>query len=131
MSTMSKTRAFISFASEDARIRDLFIGQGKHPDTPWEIHDWSLHEPFSEEWKTQTRARIKQCHVVIQLVGPLTAQAEGAIWEVNCGLEEGKKAFGVWISKDNHGLIPSCFKANNIIDWTWDGVAKMIAQAVA
>jgi hypothetical protein len=27
---VSKLRAFISFAVEDARIRDLFIGQGKH-----------------------------------------------------------------------------------------------------
>ncbi len=55
---MKKVRAFISFAAEDDRIRDLFIGQGKLPDTPWNIADWSLHEPFSEKWKTQTRPRM-------------------------------------------------------------------------
>jgi hypothetical protein len=43
-------RAFISFAVEDARIRDLFAGQGKYSDTPWEIAVWSLHIPFSEKW---------------------------------------------------------------------------------
>ncbi len=67
--------------------------------------------------------------MVIQLVGLNTHRAEGAIWEVNCGFEEGLRAFGVWISKTSRGPIPSCFKANNIIDWTWDGVGEMIRKA--
>jgi hypothetical protein len=128
---LNKVRAFISFAAEDAWARDLFIGQGKHTDTPWAIADWSLHEPFTERWKTQTRPRIRQCDVVIQLVGLETYKAEGAIWEVTCGMDEGLRAFGVWISKDKHGPIPSCFKANNIIDWTWVGVGDMIEKATA
>ncbi len=128
---MKKVRAFISFAAEDDRIRDLFIGQGKLPDTPWNIADWSLHEPFSEKWKTQTRPRIKGCDVAIQLVGLKTYLAQGAIWEIGCALQEGVPVFGVWISKTDRGSIPSCFKANNIIDWTWDGVAEMIRKATS
>ena len=124
-----KVRAFVSFAVEDGSARDLFIGQGKHPDTPWEIADWSLHEPFSEKWKTQARARIRRCAVVIQLVGAKTYQADGAIWEVECAKQEGIPAFGVWTSKTNRGSVPSCFKPNNIIDWTWDGVGQMIKKA--
>ncbi len=126
---MAKARAFISFAKEDERIRDLFVGQGKNPNNPWEIADWSLHEPFSEKWKTQTRPRIRRCDVVIQLVGAQTYKADGAIWEVECAKQEGVPAFGVWISSTNHGPVPSCFTANNIIDWTWDGVAEMIRKA--
>jgi hypothetical protein len=126
----SKARAFISFAAEDARIRDLFIGQGKLPATPWNIADWSAHEPFSERWKTQMRSRIKRCQVLIQLIGLTTYQADGAIWEVECAKQEGVPSFGVWISKDRHGPIPSCFNANNIIDWTWPSVNDMIRRAV-
>jgi len=128
---MKKVRAFISFAAEDDRIRDLFIGQGKLPDTPWNIADWSLHEPFAEKWKTQARARSKGCDVAIQLVGLKTYLAQGAIWEIGCALQEGVPVFGVWISKTDRGSIPSCFKANNIIDWTWDGVAEMIRKATS
>ncbi len=128
---MAKARAFISFAAEDAWARDLFIGQGKHPDTPWEIADWSRHEPFTERWKTQMRQRIKQCHVVIQLVSKNTPRAEGAIWEVNCAKEEGIPAFGVWVTQDAQNVVPSCFSASNIIKWTWDGVAKTIDKALA
>jgi len=126
---MAKTPAFISFAKEDERIRDLFVGQGKHPDTPWEITDFSLHEPFSERWKTQTRPRIARCKIVIQLVGKLTHKADGAIWEVNCGLEEKVPAFGVWISKDDHGPVPPCFEAKHIIEWTWAGIGQMMQHA--
>ncbi len=113
---MKKVRAFISL---------------KLPDTPWNIADWSLHEPFSEKWKTQTRPRIKGCDVAIQLVGLKTYLAQGAIWEIGCALQEGVPVFGVWISKTDRGSIPSCFKANNIIDWTWDGVAEMIRKATS
>lgn len=126
---MAKARSFISFAAEDSWARDMFVGQSKLPATPWEIVDLSLHEPFSERWKTQTRPRIKGCDVVIQLVGVNTYTADGAIWEVECGKQEGVPCFGVWISKTERGPVPSCFASNNIIDWTWDGVDSMIIQA--
>jgi len=126
---MAKIPAFVSFAIEDAGYRDLFVGQGKHPDTPWEIIDWSAHERFDERWKTQMRPRISRCRVVILLVGKTTYSAEGALWEVQCGFEEGIPAFGVWVSKVDRGPVPSCFRPENIIDWTWDGVARIIRQA--
>jgi hypothetical protein len=126
---MQKTPTFISFAAEDSRIRDLFVGQGKHSDTPWEITDWSAHEAFDERWKTQMRSRIKRCRVVIMLIGKMTYQAEGAIWEVKCGFEEGIAAFGVWISKTERGPVPPCLNPNSIIEWTWAGVGEMIAKA--
>lgn len=126
---MAKIPTFISFAKEDERIRDLFIGQGNHPDTPWNIADWSLHEPFNDSWKTQTRSRIKRCKVTIQLVGHSTCQSDGALWEVNCSTEEGIPAFGVWIYKEGPRHIPPCFQANNIINWTWEGIGRMISKA--
>jgi hypothetical protein len=126
---MAKVPAFISFAMEDARIRDLFVGQGKHSDTPWEITDWSAREAFDDRWKTRMRPRISRCRVVILLVGKTTHQAEGALWEVRCGLEEGVPAFGVWISKTERGPVPACLSANSIIEWTWAGVGEMIHKA--
>lgn len=125
---MAKPRAFISFAAEDARFRDLFVGQGKLDETPWEVADWSLHEPFTSSWKTQTRARIKRTHVLIMLVGAKTYLAEGAIWEVNCAREEEIPVFGVRISKKYPCPRPSCLKDLALIDWTWDGIARIIKK---
>ncbi len=90
-----RVRAFISFAAEDERIRDLFVGQGKLTETPWEIADWSIHEPFTEKWKTQARERIRRTDVVIMLVGKNTWAAEGAIWEVNCGTGDHRDCLAV------------------------------------
>lgn len=128
---MPKARTFISFAAEDAWARDLFVGQGKLPATPWEIVDLSLHEPFTDSWKTRTRSRIKGCDIVLQLLGVGTYRADGAIWEVECAKQEGVPSFGVWISKTERGPVPSCFASNNVIDWTWDDVDNMIRQALA
>lgn len=127
---MAKVPMFISFASEGERIRDLFVGQGRRPDTPWEIVDRSAHESFDERWKTQMCSRIKKCHVVILLLERTTYAAEGAIWELNCGLRGGIPAFGVWISKQSRWPVPSCLRPENIIDGTWEGVRNMIRKAV-
>jgi hypothetical protein len=124
-----RVEAFISFAAEDAFARDLFVGQSKHPDTPWNIKDASLHEPFSSKWKTKTRPRITACDVLILLVGPTTHRANGALWEVNCATSEGVPTFGVWISTNNRGPVPPCIQSHEIIDWKWDEIGRLIRKA--
>ena len=127
---MVQARVFISFAAEDSWARDLFVGQSRHPDTPWEIVDLSLHQPFSERWKTQTRPRIKGCDVVIQLISPSTYKADGVVREVECARQEGIPVFGVWIDKDKKGRFPGCFASSDVIEWTWDGVGRRIDLAL-
>ncbi len=42
-------RAFVSFDYDnDSSLRDLLIGQSKHSDTNFELHDWSVKEPFAK-----------------------------------------------------------------------------------
>ena len=56
---MAKT-VFIAFASENARIRDLFVGQRLHTGTPFEWTDMSVKEPYSSAWKDRVRTRIRR-----------------------------------------------------------------------
>lgn len=126
---MAKKRAFVSFDYDnDVRYRDFLIGQAKNPDSPIEIDDWSLKYAFDEKWKTQCRQRIKNTHIVIMLVGENTHKAQGAIWEVNCAKQEGVPVFGVYINKDDKGIIPSSLKGAPVIEWTWDGIAKKVKE---
>jgi hypothetical protein len=129
-SAAAKPRAFISFAAEDAQARDLFVGQSRHPDTPWELADFSLHEPFENAWKTQTKPRIKGCDVVIALIGKGTHQAQGALWEIETAKQLGVPVFGVHISKDDKGKLPGCMFGIPVIHWKWEGIAKQIKKAV-
>ncbi len=45
-------RIFTSFDYDhDAFLRTALVGQSKHEDTPFEICDWSVKEPFTGDWK--------------------------------------------------------------------------------
>ncbi len=125
---MAKKRVFISFDYDDVRYRDFLIGQAKNPNSPMEIEDWSLREPFDEKWKTQCRERIKKVDVVLQLVGKNTHKAKGAVWEVKCAKEEGIPVFGVYIDKNDKGKIPESLSGSRVINWSWDGIANMVKR---
>ena len=121
---------FISFAADDARIRDLLIGQSKHPDVTWKMRDRSLHEPFDNAWRTKTKEIIAQSDALIALVGKDTHRAEGAIWEIKTALTLGVPVFGVHISKDDKGTVPACLKGNPVIVWSREGIARELEKAL-
>ena len=123
---MAKIRTFISFAKEDKTYRDLLVGQAKNPNSPIEIADWSVQEPFDEKWKTQCRERIKKTRLMIMLIGKQTYKAEGACWEVATAKEEGIPVFGVHITKHDKGQIPKELSGKSVIEWTWDGIANLV-----
>jgi hypothetical protein len=45
----------------DEFLRTALVGQSKHEDTPFEICDWSVKEPFTGDWKK--KARPDDCHL--------------------------------------------------------------------
>ena len=126
----AKPRAFISFAVEDEAARNLFVGQSRHSDTPFELADFSLHKPFDSAWKTQTRPRIKGCDVVVVLIGDGTHAAEGVLWEIKAAKEENVPLFGVYIDKADKGRMPGSLFGIPIVNWTWDGIAKQMRKAM-
>ena len=51
-------RVFISFDFDhDEELRDALVGQARNPDSPFEIADWSVHEPFDDNWRQRVRVR--------------------------------------------------------------------------
>lgn len=126
----SQPGAFISFAAEDANIRDLFVGQSKHPDASWKLKDRSLHEPFSTAWKTQTKEIIQSSDVLIALIGEDTHRADGATWEIKTAIDLGIPVFGVYISKKRQGKVPECLKGYHVIAWSQKGIAQELERAL-
>lgn len=122
----TKNRIFISFAAEDARSRDLLVGQARNEDSPFEFVDMSVKEPWDEAWKTRCRSRIRSCDGVIVLIGQGTYAASGACWEMQCANDEKIPMLGVHISKDRKGPVPTELSGKNVIEWTWPGIAAFI-----
>ena len=118
-------RVFIAFAIEDRGDRDLFVGQRLNSASPVEFIDYSVHEPWSNEWKEKCRARIRSSAGVIALTSSNLRQATGALWEIQCAIEERKPLIGVR-THHNDMYVPEILVSRTVIPWTWDGVASFV-----
>jgi len=121
----NKKRVFVSFAVEDKQYRDLLGGHSQLGNCPIEYADFSVKEPWDNSWKTRCRQRIKGCDAVIALLSKNTQAADGARWEIKCGIEEAVPVLGVYIHQDDDYTPPELV-GKKPIRWTWDGVANFI-----
>lgn len=119
-------RIFTSFAIEDVRLRDLFVGQARHEKVPYELVDMSVKQPWDSEWKLKCRTRIKSCNGVIVLITQHLKNADGALWEIKCAKEEGKPILGVYVGGANSLDSPIELYGINKVNWTWGNIADFV-----
>jgi hypothetical protein len=120
-------RAFISFDYDnDARLKDLLVGQAKHPDTPFSIADWSIKEA-SPGWKNEARRRIRASDVLIVLCGHDTHNAVGVAHELRIAQEEGIDYFLLAGYNNGTSTRPTTAKSTDeIYNWTWENLKTLI-----
>lgn len=125
---MTKPRIFISFDFDnDSDLRDFLVGQSKHPDSPFEIENWSLKEPLTGDWKEKIRTRIRRCEQVIVLCGHKTDTATGVNVELRITQEERKPYFLLAGRKEGTNKKPSnALSTNKMYKWTWDNLKLLI-----
>ncbi len=119
-------RIFTSFAIEDEKMRDLFVGQARLERVPYELVDMSVKEPWSDSWKTRCRTKIKGCDGVVVLITKNLKQADGARWEIKCAKEEGIPVIGVYIGEANANDAPIELNGIKKITWAWPGIASFV-----
>lgn len=120
-------RIFISFAIEDIRHRDFLVGQARNSKTTFELFDMSVKEPWSDNWKTRCRTKIKGCDGIIALISKNTAKASGALFEVRCAKEEKVPVLGIYATRDNRPYtLPNEFAGVRVVDWTWENIKNFI-----
>lgn len=125
---MAKKRAFISFDYDnDADLKNLLVGQSRHPDTDFEIFDMSIKEAVATNWRENARRRIKGCNVVIVICGNYTHNASGVSTELNIAREESVPYFLLWGRKENNCTKPqSALPSDKIYNWTWDNLKALV-----
>jgi hypothetical protein len=125
-------RAFCAFDYDhDSALRELLFGQSKHPDTNFEMHNWSVKEPFPERvWKERVQQRIRACDLVVVICGEHTHMATGVDFELRTAQEQQKPYF--LLKGYAH---KSCFKppsaepTDELYNWTWDNL-KLLVRGV-
>jgi hypothetical protein len=120
-------RTFISFAIEDANLRDLLVGQGRNEKTPFSFVDMSVKEPWDSAWKTKCRTKIKGCDGVIGIITKNTPKATGQLWEIQCADEEGVPVLLIYgYSNDRPTILPAPVNGRRILTWSWPNIEAFL-----
>jgi len=120
-------RIFISFAIEDKFARDNLVFQAKQQTgTPFDFVDMSVKEPWSFQWKTNCREKIKGCDGLIAFISDNTINADGARWEIKCAYEENIPVLPVYVHDTGARRTPSELGDKRIYHWTWDTIKKFL-----
>lgn len=122
-------RIFISFAIEDKVLRDFLVGQKRNNNIDIDFTDYSVKEPWSSQWKTNCRVRIKSCAGVIGIITNNTPKADGQLWELKCGYEESKPTLLIHGSNDPNARLkikPKEIEGRLINNWTIENISSFL-----
>lgn len=124
---MAGTRVFISFDYDnDARQKDLLVGQSRSEDSPFVIVDWSIKQSEAN-WKVKARQRIRASEVVCVLCGHDTDTANGVAVELSIAQDEEKPYFLLAAYSDRCVKPVTAKATDKLYKWTWDNLKTLIA----
>ena len=125
---MPTRSAFISFDYDhDNELRGSLIAQAKNPGSPFNITDWSVKEPFDENWRKKVRDLIRRADLTIVICGEHTHDAKGVTAEVTIAQEEKKPYFLLKGRRKMTCKKPmSALKDDVIHPWNWEELRRLI-----
>jgi hypothetical protein len=126
---MVKKRVFISFDYDhDETLKVFLVGQSKHPDTPFDLADWSIKEHITGDWEKKARMRIRGIDVMAVICGEHTHIARGVNAELRIAQEENIPYFLLAGYADKICRRPTAAKqTDKLYRWTWDNLKSLIA----
>lgn len=125
---MALKRAFVSFDFDhDSDVKTLLIGQAKHPDSPFELADWSIKEAIDKNWEEHAHKRIRSVDVVIVLCGQHTHTAAGVAAELKIAQKEYVPYFFLAAYPNLNCTFPvGALASDKLYKWTWDNLKSLI-----
>lgn len=128
MAYVRKTKVFVSFDYDhDQDLKNLFLGQAKHDDTPFEITNVSVQEALLGDWKEKVRLKIRSAEQVAVICGEHTDTATGVTAEIRIAREEGKPYFLINGRGTSTAKWPIGVQSTDkMYRWTWDNVASLL-----
>jgi hypothetical protein len=123
-SNNKRKRIFVSFDFEnDKKLKDLFVGQTRNTQSPYDVADHSLKEAAPENsWEDKARKAIARSELVIVLVGEDTHKAHGVLKEIKMARDLGRKV--IQIKGRNSKKCPRVKGGGQLYKWNWDNIEK-------
>lgn len=127
---MAKTRVFVSFDYDnDVDLKNLFVGQAKNEDSPFDIADWSVKDA-SPSWRSDARRRIRASDVVAVICGQMTDTATGVSAELAIAQDEDTAYFLLKGRANQACKKPKAAKSSDkVYKWTWDNLKTLVGGA--
>lgn len=121
------TRLFVSFDYDhDFLLKQGLIAQSRLPDSPFEVHDWSIKEP-SSDWKEKARLRITRSDRVAVLCGHHTNIAVGVDIEIQLARQANIPYFLLAGYSTGVNRKPSAaLSTDKLYNWTWPNLKALI-----
>lgn len=121
-------RVFTAFDYDhDEGLKNLLVGQSRHDDSPFEMSDWSVKDPYPGDWKARVREKIRKVDQVIILCGEYTHIATGVSAELRIAQEEGKPYFLLKGYPDKTCTRPTtALTSDKMYRWTWENLKTLI-----
>jgi hypothetical protein len=122
-----KVRVFLSFDFDNDRsLRDLMLGQAKHPEAPFEVINHSLMEAAPEPlWESKATAAINRADLVVVLLGRKTNRAQGVLKEVQMARTAGVPI--VQIIGYRHREYSPVPRAGRVYAWSQSNLIKLFS----
>lgn len=123
-------KVFTSFDYDhDEDLRTMLIGQSKHPDTPFQMSDWSVREHMSGDWQAKVQRRMSNVDLVAVICGQHTDSAAGVAAELAIAKHIGKPYFLLCGRANGQFRVPRGAEGETVYNWTWDNLKKLIGGA--
>ena len=119
-------RAFLIYAEEDYKFRDLLLSQAKASALAVEFAEMPTKQPWVERWKGVCRTRVFECDGAIVLVSKRTKQGTGVKWELECVVNSGIPVLGVYVEKCERSAVQDEIDDTQVIEWNWKDIATFI-----
>ena len=104
------------------------MGQARYPNSPFEIADWSVKEPFTGNWQAKVLERIKRTSATLVICGHWTHTDRGVAAELQISRELRKPYFLLVGRKDNRYMTPTtALPTDKVYDWTWRNLEALFA----
>ena len=117
---ISTLNIFVSFEfNRENELKDNFYRQAEEH-CPHHIRNCSLNEEYPDErWKGKAREAIRECHVIIVLIGQDTHNAQGVIVETDIARSLNKPTFQIRPQgRPYNGLT----RLGEPIKWKWKNI---------
>ena len=116
---------FLSFATEDNDLVQLFRGQIKTVRPNLTLRDYSAKKPFDSSWKTHCEHILRTCSATICLIGKDTYKSEPVDWELRKSAELGKGIMAVYLESTDVSVPKALVDLGaRAVPWEMDKIMK-------